>query len=117
MTHNIIEYKRYIALLELDLDEGIIIGRVINTHETISFHAENLNQIKEVFHNVIDTYLIACEEENIMPSRPYSGKFNLRITPDLHRELSVKAAEENVSLNDLTIQLIKTGLMFNAHSA
>lgn len=33
--------------------------------------------------------------------RPYSGEFKLRIPPELHRALAIRAAEENVSLNRL----------------
>ena len=33
--------------------------------------------------------------------RTYSGEFKLRIPPELHRALVIKAAEENVSLNRL----------------
>ncbi len=29
----------------------------------------------------------------------YSGKFQVRIPPELHRKLAIQAAEENVSLN------------------
>lgn len=29
----------------------------------------------------------------------FSGKFQIRVTPELHRKLATKAAEENVSLN------------------
>ena len=32
-------------------------------------------------------------------SKTYSGKFQVRITPELHRKLAIEAAEENVSLN------------------
>jgi predicted HicB family RNase H-like nuclease len=32
-------------------------------------------------------------------SRPYSGKFMVRIPPDVHRKLAVQAAESGVSLN------------------
>ena len=31
--------------------------------------------------------------------RQYSGKFQVRITPELHRRLVIEATEENVSLN------------------
>ena len=33
--------------------------------------------------------------------RPYSGKFQVRTTPDIHRRLAVEAAEARVSLNRL----------------
>lgn len=31
--------------------------------------------------------------------KTYSGKFQVRIPPELHRRLAIQAAEENVSLN------------------
>ena len=33
--------------------------------------------------------------------RKFSGKFQVRISPALHRELAINAAEENISLNRL----------------
>lgn len=33
--------------------------------------------------------------------RHYSGRFQVRITPELHRRLAIRAAESNVSLNRL----------------
>ena len=36
---------------------------------------------------------IACKQ--------YSGKFLLRIPPDIHRDLAIKAAESGISLNRL----------------
>jgi predicted HicB family RNase H-like nuclease len=33
--------------------------------------------------------------------RPFSGKFVVRIPPEVHRTLAIKAAEEGVSLNRL----------------
>jgi predicted HicB family RNase H-like nuclease len=36
-----------------------------------------------------------------LASRPFSGKFVVRIPPDVHRELAIKAAEEGISLNRL----------------
>ena len=34
-------------------------------------------------------------------SRQYSGKFMVRVPPEVHRKLAVEAAEEDVSLNRL----------------
>jgi predicted HicB family RNase H-like nuclease len=33
--------------------------------------------------------------------RKYSGKFTVRITPEMHRKLLIEASEENVSFNRL----------------
>jgi predicted HicB family RNase H-like nuclease len=36
-----------------------------------------------------------------LASRKFSGKFLVRVPPDVHRELTVEAAEAGVSLNRL----------------
>ena len=36
-----------------------------------------------------------------LSSKPYSGKFVVRVLPDMHRRLAVEAAEAGVSLNRL----------------
>ncbi len=36
-----------------------------------------------------------------LSDRPYSGKFVVRIPPQIHRQLAIKAAEEGISLNRL----------------
>ena len=41
-----------------------------------------------------------------LASRKFSGKFMVRVPPDVHRELTVEAAEAGVSLNRLaTVKL------------
>ena len=49
------------------------------------------------------TDLIAEGEQvpEAISDRSYSGKFQLRIPPELHRRLAVAACEQNVSLNRL----------------
>ena len=36
-----------------------------------------------------------------MSSRAYSGKFMVRVPPEVHRRLAIQAAESGVSLNRL----------------
>jgi predicted HicB family RNase H-like nuclease len=115
MINNTLEYQGYIAQLNFDWQDNIIVGEVINTRAIISFHADSIPEIKQAFEDMVDTYIEACNAEGISPSRPYSGKFNVRITPDLHRELSMKAAHSGISLNDLTIQLLESGLHGSHH--
>lgn len=40
-----------------------------------------------------------------------SGKFNVRIPKSLHRELVARAREENVSLNQLAVYLLSSGVV------
>ena len=115
MKVNTLEYKGYVAKLHFDFGDNIIVGRVVNAKEVISFHADNTIEIKQAFEDAINDYIEACTKYDIEPAKPHSGKFSLRLTSELHRELSAEAAQEGISLNDLAGQLLRLGLS-NRHS-
>lgn len=116
MKNNILEYKQYIAKLDFDFGDQIIVGKVINTNDIISFHGENLKEAISAFHDVVDTYIESCKEENIEPSKTYSGKFNLRMSPELHHTLYNEAAKAGVSLNRFTVDIISNKLSFSTRT-
>jgi predicted HicB family RNase H-like nuclease len=49
-------FKGYIARIDADLDDGIIVGSIINTRDIIGFHGEPVSEATESFHAVIDEY-------------------------------------------------------------
>lgn len=61
-----------------------------------------LKGIRKVVANVIED--IKSNDEEIpepIANRHYSGKFMVRVPPEIHRDLTIKAAEAGVSLNRL----------------
>ena len=103
---NTVNYKGYIARIEPDLDDGILVGRVINTHDIIGFHGETISQAIESFHAAIDEYIEDCKQKGKEPNKPYSGKFNLRLSPELHSEIASAAAKAGKSLNQWVIDTL-----------
>jgi predicted HicB family RNase H-like nuclease len=72
---------------------------------------EALEKLEEIKRDRLAAYLEADvtipepeKEEN------FSGKFVLRIPKYLHRELSIKARQNNVSLNQFVASLLSSGL-------
>ena len=43
-----------------------------------------------------------------LADRPFSGKFQVRLTPDRHRQLAIEAAERGVSMNRLISDRLAT---------
>jgi len=63
---------------------------------------EALQGIRQVVADVVGD--MATEGEQIpepIAARQYSGKFLVRVPPDLHRSLTLEAAEAGISLNRL----------------
>lgn len=107
---NVLEYKKYIAVLNFSAEDDAVVGRVVNSDAIIGFHGNNLAELKKAFEDVIDAYLEACKESGNEPEKPYSGKFIVRVPSELHKALSIKAARDGESLNSLTTSLLQAGL-------
>ncbi|MEK7286324.1 MAG: type II toxin-antitoxin system HicB family antitoxin [Nitrospirota bacterium] len=94
-----IEYKGYIGVVEFDADAHLFHGDVINTKDVITFQGKSVKEIELAFRESINDYLAWCEEEKVSPEKPYSGRFNLRLSPVLHKEIAVAAKKLNLSIN------------------
>ncbi len=63
---------------------------------------EAFSGIRALVADVVDDMLGNDETPpDPIADRPYSGKFIVRVPPEMHRALVMKAAEEGVSLNRL----------------
>ena len=92
-------YKGFIGAVEYDDEARIFSGEVINTRTVITFQGTTVDEVEIEFHASVDDYLEWCKEDGIEPEKPYSGKFNVRLTPLLHSQVAIAAKKMNMSLN------------------
>lgn len=102
------EYKGYIGWVELDNEAEIFHGEVINTRDVTTFQGESVAELKAAFHDSVDDYLEWCAQRGESPEKPYSGRFVVRIPPELHRDLSIEAARQRLSLNALITKKLES---------
>jgi len=100
-------YKGYMGHVEFDDEADIFHGEVINTRDVITFQGKTVVEIKKAFRESVDDYLAFCKERKEEPEKPFSGKFNLRLDPDLHRQVYVAARQDKMSLNQWIAEAIK----------
>ena len=97
------EYKGYFGKDEYDDDAEIFRGRVLNlTNDIITFQGHSVEDIKKDFIEQIDFYLKCCEETGDTPEKPFSGKYIVRINPELHRKITMSAKHRDLSINKFT---------------
>ncbi|MEA1969903.1 MAG: type II toxin-antitoxin system HicB family antitoxin [Thermodesulfobacteriota bacterium] len=106
MNMNTVLYKNYVAQIKLNVEDGILVGRVINISDIIGFHGNTIAETIDSFHVAIDEYFADCKEKGLAPNKPCSGRFNLRIPPRLHSEFFIAAAKAGKSLNQWTIDAL-----------
>ena len=104
------EYKGYTAKVEFDDEAAIFHGEVVNLRDVITFEGTTVEELRQAFKDSIDDYLDFCAGRDEEPERPFSGKFVLRIDPELHREVYLRAKMENKSLNSWISERIESAV-------
>jgi predicted HicB family RNase H-like nuclease len=105
-----LKYKGYLGHIEFDTDAEIFHGEVINTKDVITFQGKTARELKKAFEDSVEDYLEFCATRHEKPEKPFSGKLNLRLTPDIHREVYIAAAQESLSLNAWIINALKEAI-------
>jgi predicted HicB family RNase H-like nuclease len=95
-----IDYKGYTGIFEFDSDLRLFAGHVIDLRDEIYFEGESVEELEKSMKRAVDHYLDVCEKRGEAPERPFSGKLNMRLGPQLHRAAVAAAAAEGQSLND-----------------
>jgi predicted HicB family RNase H-like nuclease len=89
----------YSAKLEYDADLDLFRGEVLGLNGAADFYGKSPKELRAEFRKSLTVFLQVCQEKGIEPRRSYSGKFNLRVSPDLHQKLAIAAQAEGKSLN------------------
>ena len=93
------EHKGYSGKVEFDDQANIFHGEVINLRDVVTFEGETVKELKQAFQDSVDDYLDFCAERGEDPEKPYSGKFVVRVEPELHKNITVEARKTGKSLN------------------
>ena len=96
----LLKYKGYQGTVEPDLESNILCGKVLFIKSLLVYEANTVLELKERFEQLIDWYLEDCKAEGVEPEKPCSGTFNIRISPEAHRQLQLFSVQDGISLNE-----------------
>ena len=63
-------YKGYTASIEVDVEAGILFGRVLDINDVVTFKGKTVEEARKEFQNSVDDYLAFCEELREQPNKP-----------------------------------------------
>ncbi len=101
------KYKGYTGQVEYDDEAKIFHGEVLGIKDVVTFQGTTVDEIEQAFKGSVDDYLAFCAQRKEEPDKPFSGKFNLRIPPQLHAKLSAAAQIQGQSLNHYIVQALQ----------
>ena len=104
---NIMSLEGYEAKIEYDAELDLFRGEVLGLSGGADFYGKNPKELRSEFKKSLHVFLEVCREKGIEPRRNYSGKFNLRISPDLHERLAIVAQAEGKSINTVAQEALQ----------
>ena len=96
---NVLEYKGYHARVNFDCEAKTLHGYIDGIKDYVDFLCKDPDKVEAEFHSAVDDYLEFCKEVGKEPEKEYKGSFNVRISPELHREVAICAFLDQCSLN------------------
>ena len=71
------KYGGYVAKIEYDDDDEIFFGHLADICNSISFHADNVADLKAAFKEAVDDYIEMCAKIGKSPQKPEVGAADL----------------------------------------
>lgn len=93
------KYEDYIATIEYDDEASLFHGEVANLRDVITFQGRSAAELKKAFRKSIEDYLAFCARRGEEPERPVSGKFVVRVAPQVHSRVAAAALRAGLSMN------------------
>ena len=108
--NNTMEYKGYVGSVEFSEEDTLFYGKALGIRALISYEGTNAAELVADFHGAVDDYLELCVRSGTEPEKAYKGSFNVRISPELHKQAVIAAMSHNMSLNSFVETSIQQAL-------
>ena len=107
MSDNALNYKGYTGSVEYSAPDRCFFGKVLGIRALITYEGTDVDTLEREFESSVEEYLNLCEQEGIEPERDYSGLFQVRVSPEVHRALAIKAAASGKKLNTVAAEALE----------
>lgn len=97
----------YHAKIEYDEELDLFRGEILGLSGGADFYGKSPKDLRREFKQSLQIFLEVCKEKGIEPRRHFSGKFNLRIPPELHEKLAIAAQAQGKSINALAQEALE----------
>jgi predicted HicB family RNase H-like nuclease len=105
--NNVMTINGYQAVITYDPDIKMLRGEFVGLNGGADFYAKDVKGLEREGATSLQVFLDACKEDGVDPRKNFSGKFVLRIDPDVHEAAAIAAAAHGQSLNQWAAETIR----------
>ena len=107
---NIIEVDGHKAVVSFDPEIGLFRGEFLGLNGGADFYSDSVDGLVAEGRTSLNVFLEVCGEKGVTPFRAFSGRFNVRLDPEVHAAAVTAAAAEGKSLNEWVTDVIETAM-------
>ena len=107
MTMNTLELDGYTAIIRFNPETDTFRGEIQGINGGADFYGSSPDELRREFRASLDFFLETCAKHGIEPKKSASGKFVVRLPPELHAQAATAAHAAGISLNTLVEQAIR----------
>ena len=101
------DYKGYQGSIEVDVESNLLHGKILFVTDLVTYEAKDVAGLRREFEAAVDDYLTTCKQLGRDPQQPFSGAFNVRVGPQLHKAAAIRAQQDGVKLNGLMVSALE----------
>lgn len=103
---NIMHIDAYKALISYDPEAQLFRGEFLELNGGADFYAADVEGLQREGQLSLLVFLEECAKRGIAPVKTFSGKFVLRLSPEVHQAATIAAASSGQSLNQWAVAAI-----------
>ncbi len=104
---NAFQYKGYLGTFEFESGDDAFHGEISGIRDVIHFTGRSVDELRQAFQEAVDDYLTTCADIGKTPEKPYSGRFMVRVSPEVHRLTESAAKVTGKSLNAFAAEALE----------
>jgi non-homologous end joining protein Ku/predicted HicB family RNase H-like nuclease len=103
-----VRYRDYQGGVEFE--DGKLVLTILHIDDLITTEVDSASEVEAAFAELVEDYLASCAELGREADRSFKGLFNVRIPPQLHKQVAFAAADEAVTLNAFVLSALEDKL-------
>ena len=105
--NNVMTIDGYQAVIAFDPEISLFRGEFLGLNGGADFYAADVKGLRREGETSLRVFLAACQQRGIDPRKHYSGKFVLRLDPEVHEAAVIAAASQGKSLNQWAVETLR----------
>lgn len=98
---DLLTYKDFTGSVHFSAADKVFHGKLEGIEDLVTFEGQSVAELTTAFHEAVEDYIELCKKVGKEPVKTCKGKFNVRVSFDLHRKAAEKATRLGISLNQL----------------